>query len=166
MCETACYCEFSLIRCYMPGVADCQISFLKLGAVLSGSIVAGYIFYRRHIGKALISSIQSEALHGKLSISLCVLYLWVQKYFLFCIYLGIFKQCHITKKLCRPRAGWDTNRQAASPLQPACLCPIFRCQPQSLFCSKIKNRGSAQVGIFSCFSVLPSQVVFVSKAIN
>ena len=128
MCETACYCEFSLIRCYMPGVADCQISFLKLGAVLSGSIVAGYIFYRRHIGKALISSIQSEALHGKLSISLCVLYLWVQKYFLFCIYLGIFKQCHITKKLCRPRAGWDTNRQAASPLQPACLCPIFRCQ--------------------------------------
>ncbi|MCP4059523.1 MAG: hypothetical protein GY738_19920 [Pseudoalteromonas sp.] len=24
--------------------------------------------------------------------------------------------CYITKKLCRPEAGWDTNRQAASPL--------------------------------------------------
>ena len=40
----------------------------------------------------------------------------------------------ITRKLCRPQAGWDTNSQAASPLSPACLCPIFRCYTQFEFC--------------------------------
>ncbi|MGQ8366673.1 hypothetical protein [Glaciecola sp. 1036] len=32
------------------------------------------------------------------------------------------------KKIMAPAmAGWDTNKQAASPFSPTCLCPILRC---------------------------------------
>ena len=43
-----------------------------------------------------------------------------------CLQRGCIKQESLTKKLCRPQAGWDTNMQAASPLCPTCLRPLLK----------------------------------------
>ncbi len=53
------------------------------------------------------------------------------------------------------------------PNYSPCICaPKLGVSPHSLIHSKIKDRGSVNAGIFSCFSDPPPLVVFVSRAIN